>query len=151
VNSSAPNLGTHDSSADSSVDDIVLVVEDDVLVRTAIADYLRECGYKVIVAVNADEAVIVLQQRDVKIDVVLTDVKMPGSIDGFGLSRWIRENHPDLEVILFGSTARAAEVAGELCERGPHLKMPYAHHVLLERIRHKMSRRRISKRRHDQI
>ena len=58
----------------------VLVVEDEVLIRMAIADYLRDCGYRVVEAGNSHEAVRVLK-TDVYIDVVFTDVHMPGSVD----------------------------------------------------------------------
>jgi CheY-like chemotaxis protein len=61
----------------------ILVVEDDVLVRMPISQYLRDCGYRVIEAVNADEAMAVLLHRETPIDLVFSDIEMPGSIDGF--------------------------------------------------------------------
>jgi CheY-like chemotaxis protein len=65
----------------------VLVVEDEVLLRLSIAAYLRDCGYKVIEAADADEAVLVLKQPDLEIDVLFTDVEMAGDMDGFGLAQ----------------------------------------------------------------
>jgi len=65
----------------------VLVVDDEVLIRMVISEYLRDCGYKVIEAANADEAILLLQQEELTIDVVFTDIEMPGSMDGWGLSR----------------------------------------------------------------
>jgi CheY-like chemotaxis protein len=91
------------------------VVEDDVLVRIPIAQYLRDCGYKVIEAVDADEAMVVLLYRETVLDVVLSDIEMPGSVDGFGLAKWIREHRPGLDVILAGTVPREAERAKELC------------------------------------
>src|SRR4051794_33305168 len=71
--------------------EIILVVEDDVLVRLPISEYLRQCGYRVLEAANADEALRILKNGgDDQVDVVLTDIEMPGSIEGFGLSKWIR-------------------------------------------------------------
>lgn len=67
----------------------VLLVEDEVLIRMVVADYLRECGYRVLEAGNADDAFKILTTNE-PIDVVCTDVQMPGTLDGFGLSRWIR-------------------------------------------------------------
>jgi CheY-like chemotaxis protein len=119
----------------------VLVVEDEVLIRMVISEYLRGCGYKVIEAANADEAIVVLQQQELTIDVVFTDIEMPGSMDGFGLSRWIRVNRPSLEVILVGSPERAADVAGELCESGPTLSKPYEPQVVLDRIKRFLAER----------
>src|SRR5262249_60223603 len=67
----------------------ILFVEDEVLIRMAVADYLRDCGYRVIEAGNADEAIKVLCSNE-SVDVVCSDVQMPGSMDGFGLAQWIR-------------------------------------------------------------
>ena len=61
----------------------ILVVEDEILIRMDLADYLRECGYHVIEASNADEAMAVLQSGR-EVGVALADVQMPGSMDGFG-------------------------------------------------------------------
>lgn len=60
----------------------VLVVEDEVLVRLVIADYLRECGYRVHEAANAAEAVTVLESGTVSVNIVFSDVQMPGDMDG---------------------------------------------------------------------
>jgi CheY-like chemotaxis protein len=102
----------------------VLVVEDEVFIRMVISDYLRGCGYKVIEAVSADEALAVLQNKETHVDVVFSDVEMPGSLDGFGLSNWIHKNRSDLIVILAGTVAGAAKSAEKLCEAG-HLPKPY--------------------------
>jgi CheY-like chemotaxis protein len=77
----------------------VLVVEDEVIVRMTIAEYLRDEGYDVIEAGTADEALAVLQ-RGTDIDLVFTDVRMPGSIDGCELARRVRARWPKLPVIL---------------------------------------------------
>jgi CheY-like chemotaxis protein len=112
----------------------VLVVEDEVLVRMAVSQQLRECGYNVVEAANADEALTVLQRRDVSMHVVLSDVEMPGSMDGFTLASWIRKNRPDVKVILAGSEARAVKAAMELCASGP-VPGTYEPHSLLDYIR----------------
>jgi CheY-like chemotaxis protein len=78
----------------------VLVVEDEVLVRMAVSQQLRECGYNVVEAANADEALTVLRHHNISMHIVLSDVEMPGSMDGFALATWIRQNRPDLKVIL---------------------------------------------------
>jgi len=73
-------------------------------------------------ACNADEAMIILQAPNYKIDIVLSNVEMPGSMDGFGLSQWVRANKPGIPIILAGSPARASRtLAAELCESGPML------------------------------
>jgi CheY-like chemotaxis protein len=113
----------------------ILVVEDEVLVRLVIAEYLRECGYKVHEAANADEAVAVLQSPNVSIDLVFSDVVMPGDMDGFGLARWVRDNKPAVRVVLTSSVDRSAEIAGTLCEAGPMLDKPYEPLHVVHRIR----------------
>jgi DNA-binding response OmpR family regulator len=113
----------------------ILVVEDEVLIRLAIAEYLRECGYKVHEATHAAEAVAVLESPEVSVDVVFSDVVMPGEMDGFGLARWVRANRPGVEVILTSTVDRSAEVAGMLCEAGPLMKKPYEPQSVVERIK----------------
>jgi CheY-like chemotaxis protein len=113
----------------------ILVVEDEVLIRLVIAEYLRECGYKVHEAANADEAIAILQSPEVAIDIVFSDVVMPGGMDGFGLARWIRANRPEIQVILTSGLDRSAEVAGMLCEAGPLLEKPYEPQGVVERIK----------------
>jgi CheY-like chemotaxis protein len=113
--------------------EIVLVVEDEVLVRMVIADYLRECGYRVIEAGSAVEAITVLQSPE-PVDIVFSDIQMPGEMDGFGLARWVRQNQPGLKVLLTSGNARAATAAGDLCEHGPLERKPYHPQTILARI-----------------
>lgn len=92
--SNAP-LGASTISARSRI----LVVEDEVLIRFMVSDELREAGYDAIEACNADEAVAILESR-VSVDLVISDVRMPGTIDGLGLLAFIRASFPDLPVIM---------------------------------------------------
>ena len=78
---------------------VVLIVEDDVLVRLLIADHLRESGFSVIEAANALEAVALFGSQ-VAIDIVFTDHNMPGDMDGQSLARWIEDQRPGLPVIV---------------------------------------------------
>jgi DNA-binding NtrC family response regulator len=113
----------------------ILVVDDEVLIRTAISEYLRDCGYKVIEAASVDEAVLVLQQAVITVHIVLSDVEMPGARDGFALAQWVRQHRPTVHVILAGSPARATKAAGELCDSGPMLAKPYDPQIVLDQIR----------------
>jgi DNA-binding NtrC family response regulator len=115
----------------------ILVVEDEVLIRTEVAAYLRQCGYRVIEARNASEAREVLGTRT-GIDLVLSAVEMPGRMNGFGLASWIRRHHPALKVLLASGIAGAAEKAGELCSR--QLGKPHSHQRLADRIRRMLAR-----------
>ena len=118
----------------------ILVVEDEVLTRLVIAEYLRECGYKVHEAASADEAVAVLEAPEVSVDIVFSDVLMPGSMDGFGLAKWIRARRPEIAVILTSSVDRSADIAGMLCEAGPLLEKPYEPHGVVDRIKQLMAK-----------
>jgi DNA-binding response OmpR family regulator len=111
----------------------ILVVEDEVLVRLAIADYLRDCGYQVFEAGDAAEAQIVLN-AGTSVDVVFSDVQLPGGMDGFGLARWIRQHHPGVQVLLTSGRVNEAHRAAELCDDGPLLAKPYGEDEVLRRI-----------------
>jgi CheY-like chemotaxis protein len=117
-----------------------LVVEDEVLIRLVIADYLRECGYRVHEAASAEEAIAVLESSDVSVDIVFSDVIMPGGMDGFGLARWVRANWPKIEVVLTSGIDRSAEVAGMLCQGGPLLEKPYEPQKAADRIKQLLAR-----------
>jgi len=77
----------------------VLVVEDEILVRLMVADELRTAGFVVLEAINADEAMVVLQGPD-PVDLLLTDVRMPGSGDGLTLATTVRTRWPELKIIV---------------------------------------------------
>jgi CheY-like chemotaxis protein len=120
----------------------VLVVEDEVLVRMVICEYLRDCGFRVIEAATGEEAVIVLQQPNLTINVVFSDVQLGSGIDGFAVSQWVRANRPELDIILVGNIERAADVAAELCEDGPTLSKPYEPQTVVDRIRRLLAERK---------
>lgn len=113
----------------------ILVVEGEVLVRHVISEYLRECGYRVYEASGADEAIEILKNPDVPIDVVFSKAETAGSLDGFSLARWIRSNRPQAKVILTSGVARSAHVAAELCEAGRLMPKPYEPEAVLDRIK----------------
>ena len=116
----------------------ILIVEDEVLIRLDVADYLRGCGYRVIEAGNASEAMAIFQSGQ-RIDLVFSDVQLPGSMDGFALARWVRTHQPEIKVILTSGVARSAQVAGQLCEDGPLEKKPFDPQQLLQRIRESLA------------
>lgn len=90
----------------------ILVVEDELLIRLVVSDYLRDAGYDVVEAFNGDEALALLQLR-LRFDLVITDVRMPGTLDGMALLGVIRETRPTLPVIVTsGHLDPAAALAG---------------------------------------
>src|ERR1700761_3767559 len=102
--------------------DCVLIIEPDLAVRQPLGEYLRECGYKVFEAMNTDEAALILTDGGVLVDIILCDVYSPGKLDGFGLSRWVKDKGLRAKVILAGSVERTTQTVGDLCENGPLLK-----------------------------
>ena len=120
----------------------LLVVEDEVLVRMHISDYLRDCGYRVIEAASGDEALVVLQEPELQVDMVLSEVEMPGETDGVALARWVRANTRGLPIVLVGTASGAADAAAELCESGPMLSKPYDPQILLDRIKRTLAERK---------
>jgi DNA-binding response OmpR family regulator len=119
----------------------ILMVEPDVLVRQPIAEYLRECGFKVVETGNTDEALLIVNAGTMTIGIVLADAQAPGKLNGFGLARWIRKNRPSAKVILAGTVATEAEEAGDLCEEGPFLSKPYDPQLLVDRIKRALATR----------
>ena len=81
-------------------DDRVLVVEDDATVRSILCGMLKYDGYHVFEAACGDDALLLWKDRQRDIDLVVTDLVMPGSVDGRSLAIRMREERPDLRLIL---------------------------------------------------
>ena len=112
----------------------VMLIEADLLVRTPLAQYLRDCGFQVVEAFDAAEARNILADASVRIGTILMDADVPEE-NGFIFGAWVRANHPSIAVILAGSVGRTAARAGELCEEGQALSKPYDHKLVLQEIR----------------
>jgi two-component system, response regulator PdtaR len=78
---------------------LVLVVDDEALVRMNAVDMIEHAGHQVIEAANADEAIRILESR-FDIEIVFSDVTMPGSMDGLRLLHLIRHRWPPIRLIL---------------------------------------------------
>ena len=117
----------------------VLVVDDEVLLRMNLSDFLQECGFKVLEASSAGEAVDMVESYIGQIDLVFSDVVMPGEMDGFGLAQWLRKNRPGLPVVLCSGDSRKAETAHHLCAGEPFLTKPFDLHLALAKIRQLLS------------
>ncbi|GAB2178683.1 response regulator [Dongia sp. agr-C8] len=117
---------------DGTAATIVMVVDADILARMAISDYLRSCGYKVIEGSCGAEVRTVLEDGH-KVEVLLIDMQLQSSEDGFTLAREIGAEYPEIAVIRTSSAAKLADKAAALCEEGPLMK-PYHPQELLRRI-----------------
>jgi DNA-binding response OmpR family regulator len=122
----------------------IMVVEPEILTRMVIADYLRECGYKVIEGVNANDVFVVLRAPNAdKVNIILTEVNLTGDTDGFALAQQVRQDHPGVDVIITSGAANAANRASDLCDDGP-LGKPYHSREVVQRIKMLQERRRTS-------
>ncbi|MDB5637084.1 MAG: histidine kinase [Bradyrhizobium sp.] len=83
----------------SSVPAVVLVVEDEMLLRMRAVDMVEDAGYTSVEAVDADQAVAILESRS-DIALIFTDIQMPGSIDGLGLAHSVHRRWPPIKIIL---------------------------------------------------
>lgn len=110
----------------------ILLVEDNEDVRLMTEQMLREQGYRVLCAASG-EAALELLQRHARVDLLFTDVLMPGGMNGLVLAARVRERLPGLPVLL--STGYADELLGEGAARDPVLTKPYRRAELLEQVR----------------
>lgn len=117
----------------------ILVIDDEILIRLALAEFLQDCGFRVFEANNAAEALVALSSADFEVDVVLTDLCMPGDVDGFGLAHWIKDNRPDLPVLITTGDIAKAQTAHDLCEKNAIIPKPHDLPYLLARIRSAMT------------
>lgn len=88
----------------------VLVVEDEAIIRMLLVDELEYAGFRVIEAENADVAMSELISHP-EIGAVLTDVRMPGSIDGLGLAVWMRENRAEVPIVITSGFSTPPDIA----------------------------------------
>ena len=102
---------------------VVLVVEDESLLRASAIDMVKEAGFDVIEASDADEAIRILESRN-DIRAVFTDVQMPGSMDGLRLARVIRSRWPPVALIVTSGKTNVME-DDDLPTGGRFLPKPY--------------------------
>jgi CheY-like chemotaxis protein len=86
----------------------VLVVEDEMILRMRAVDIVEDAGFCPIEAINADEAISVLESRS-DISLLLTDIQMPGSIDGLKLAHAVHERWPSIKIILVSGQVKPSE------------------------------------------
>jgi CheY-like chemotaxis protein len=111
----------------------ILVVEDEILVRSTTSESLRDLGFTVIEAADADEAMAVFAGRQ-SIDVVFTDWRMPGSMNGLELARWVSEHHPTVKILLTSGNNEFTNATTYLA-KDAFLRKPYSLEAVAERIR----------------
>jgi CheY-like chemotaxis protein len=87
---------------------VVLIVEDEFLLRMDSAEAIENAGFEVIQASNADEAIAILTGQP-DIHVVFTDIQMPGSMDGLKLAAFVRNRWPPIKIVATSGLVRVAD------------------------------------------
>jgi CheY-like chemotaxis protein len=111
---------------------LVLVVEDEFVVRMNAVSMLEEAGSGVLEAGSADEAIALLESRS-DIRIVFTDINMPGSMDGLLLAHAVRNRWPPIELVLTSGQMRVGD--DDMPARGLFLGKPYDANRLIEVVR----------------
>ena len=124
-------LDMYASDRDACARPTVLVVEDEILIRMMVSESLRQAGCEVFEAASADEALEVLS-ASASPDVLVTDVKMPGCVDGLELASRVRKTLPELKVVITSGHALAQSADGVA---DAFLAKPFALEQLVGRVR----------------
>jgi CheY-like chemotaxis protein len=102
---------------------VVLIVEDEFLLRMDAVDMIKAAGFDVVEAANADEAIEILEAR-LDITVVFTDIQMPGSMDGLRLAQAVRGRWPPIKIVATSGRVHVRE--NDLPAGGRFLPKPYS-------------------------
>jgi len=101
---------------------VILIVDDEALLRMLATEHFEEAGYEVIEAMNGEQAIAALKARP-DIRAVFTDVHMPGSPDGLSLAHHVREVCPDCAIVVVSGRLRPEEA--ELATGARFIGKPY--------------------------
>jgi DNA-binding NtrC family response regulator len=119
----------------------ILLVEDEVLIRVALCEFLQDCGFTVCEVSSAEEAVLILEEKQLRIDLVLTDVHLLGRMDGFDLARWIHGSGSGLPVLITTGDKQMSKAAKALCEVRNIIPKPHDYDLIHTRITETLSLR----------
>lgn len=111
---------------------IVLVVEDDGLIRMSLVDELEGAGLRVLEASNADEALQIMNANS-SIGAIFTDIDMPGSMNGLKMAECIQQSHPNVAIMLTSGHLKIPK--NSLPARVPFLPKPYEVDGIVTHIR----------------
>src|SRR3712207_270502 len=101
---------------------VVLIVEDEPLVRMLGTDVLEDAGFQVVEAMDAQEALAQLEAHP-EVDILFTDVQMPGELDGVALARIVHDRRPDVRLVI--ASGRTRLEPQEIPDNGRFVPKPY--------------------------
>jgi CheY-like chemotaxis protein len=110
---------------------VVLVVDDEPLIRMNTADFLEDSGFKAIEAENAEDAMAQLDAHP-EINVLFTDINMPGAFDGLDLARKVYASRPDIQLLITSGKMRPSEE--EIPDHGKFFSKPYSGRAVAQLI-----------------
>lgn len=115
----------------------ILIVEDEILIRMSAVATMEDAGFIILEAGSAAEAIEILA-ANTSIDVMMTDVRMPGAMDGLGLVALVHRHHPDIRAIVVSGNTSAEDA----CNAGAigFLPKPYMAHSLVRAINDLLTR-----------
>lgn len=116
---------------------VVLIVEDEPLVRMMVIELFEDEGFEVLEAADADQALMIFRQRN-DVALLFTDVEMPGSLDGYALARWAHDNRPAVKTMIV--SGRALPRAGDVPEGAAFVGKPYDYGDVMRRVETMMAR-----------
>ena len=111
---------------------VVLVVEDDAMIRMDVVSMIEDGGFEVIEAIDADQAISILETR-LDIVTLFTDIEMPGSMDGLKLAFAVRDRWPPVRIIV--ASGRIRPEPHEMPTEVQFLRKPYSQAAVLEAVR----------------
>lgn len=111
--------------------DTILIVEDEAIIRFELIDLFEDEGYRVFAAASADEAIAILDRHG-EVRVVLTDIEMPGSMDGLRLAHYIRKRFPP--TLLLVASGRITVPERDMPEHSAYLAKPFDPAAMLRKI-----------------
>ncbi len=115
----------------ASPSSVVLVVEDEPLVRLLVAEVLSEAGFKVLEAAHAGEALAILN-AGIAVEILYADVDMPPGINGYDLARRVREGWPGIEILI--TSGRAWPGPGDLPAGAAFLAKPVPNEAIVSHV-----------------
>jgi two-component system, response regulator PdtaR len=110
----------------------ILIVEDDVLANEHLEFILQQAGYEVLSATSADEAAELLEDRE-DIRLIVTDINLPGTMNGLKLAAAAKARRPEMNIIV---TGYAAPKADEIPPGSLFIPKPYSARKMIEAVQH---------------
>jgi DNA-binding NtrC family response regulator len=119
----------------------ILIVDDESTLRSVFSDLMTGEGYRCITAANAVDALQIIESNLLKFDMLVTDVKMPGGLDGVGLAGKMRDLQPDVAILLITGYARSRETREAKARGYRILEKPFRHAELEAAIAEELGKR----------